>query len=197
MTTEEIISQAREYSSCGEYDWAILQLYEALNGKTTVEQEISIRKLLCLCYRKQENYSAALLQINTAIRVNAKRDYTPDVVEEKAICQMNKGIVYEAAGDFSKALTCFIPATNTIISLHKDSPESYGMIINALITLGACYERCGELQNAVDTLNKCYDYFTGSPDNDRRYIAVNNTISDLRQKIDKSEKISLLPSKNI
>jgi len=52
---------------------------------------------------------------------------------------MNKGVIYEEMSEQAKAIKCYMPALKIIINLFNSDPENFGMIINALSTIGLLY----------------------------------------------------------
>lgn len=93
---------------------------------------------------------------------------------------MNKGIIYEESKRYDNALDCYISAVDTFISLHKNNPEEHGLIINALLTLGLFYYKRGNFESAKDTLESALTYFGEGRKNDRRYLAICNTLQELQ-----------------
>ena len=174
---DQCICDARSFAQCGNYDLAISALYNVLNRKSTPKQRITACKILSLCYRKTEQYSLALLHINKAISINSAEQPSEEAKEEKAICLMNKGVVYEELGRMSDAIACYQPAVHTILELFEKRQDSHGIIINALITLGTCYEKIGKNNMAYEIYKECLKYFHEGAENDRRYHALIHAIN--------------------
>lgn len=176
---EQCIQDARSFIRYGDYDLAISVLFDVLNSKASLKQKVTAHKLLCQCYRKTEEYSLALLHINRALTLNSKANLNEEVKEEHAICLMNKGIVFETQGKYKDAIACYQPAIRIFHELFEEHQESHGVIINALLTLGSCYEKSGNLKLALDTYRRCLLYFHENKENDRRYLALVGTINEL------------------
>lgn len=177
---QNFIDDARRFQRCSDHDLAISSLQLAQQEDHHKEHEIEIQKLFSLSYRKIGNYNMALLHINNAINQNAKRNNDKQAQNEHAICLMNKGIIYEESKRYDNALDCYISAVDTFISLHKNNPEEHGLIINALLTLGLFYCKRGNFESAKDTLESALTYFGEGRKNDRRYLAICNTLQELQ-----------------
>lgn len=176
------IDDARKFQKCGDHEFAISSLQLAQQEDRLKEHEIEIQKLFSLSYRKMGNYNMALLHINNAINRNIKRNNSMQLQNEHAVCLMNKGIIYEECKRYNDALNCYIPAVDAFISLHKDNPDEHGLIINALLTLGLFYYKQGSFEKTKDTLNSALTYFHEGKENDRRYVAICNTLQELQDK---------------
>lgn len=179
---QNYINDARRFQRCGDHEFAISSLQLAQQEDHFKEHEIEIQKLFSLSYRKIENYNMALLHINNAINRNAKHNNSTQVQNEHAVCLMNKGIIYEECKRYDNALDCYISAVDTFISLHKDNPEEYGLIINALLTLGLFYYNRNNLEKAKATLESALPYFGNEKENDRRYLAICNMLQEFQNK---------------
>ena len=177
-----LIDDARQLQQFGDHDLALSMLLQAQQKDTLREHDVEIEKLFCLSYRKMSNYSMALLHINNAINFNAKRKNSNQKSNEHAVCLMNKGIVYEESKRYNDALNCYIPAVEAFISLYKDNPDEYGLIINALLTLGLFYYNQNYYEKAKTTLQSSLAYFGDGKEHDRRYIAICNTLDELQNK---------------
>lgn len=176
------IDDARKFQKCGDHEFAISSLQLAQQEDRLKEYEIEIQKLFSLSYRKMGNYNMALLHINNAINRNIKRNNSKQLQNEHAVCLINKGIIYEECKRYNDALNCYIPAVDAFISLHKDNPDEHGLIINALLTLGLFYYKQGSFEKTKDTLNSALTYFHEGKENDRRYVAICNTLQELQDK---------------
>lgn len=174
------IDDARRFQRCADHELAISSLQLAQQEDHRKEHEIEIQKLFSLSYRKIGNYNMALLHINNAIRRNAKQKNCKQTQNEHAVCLMNKGIIYEESKRYDNALDCYLSAVDTFIFLHKDNPDEYGLIINALLTLGLFYYNRNDFKNAKNTLESALLYFGKGKENDRRYIAICNTLQELQ-----------------
>lgn len=176
------IDDARRFQRCGSHEYAISSLQLAQQEDRHKEHEIEIQKLFSLSYRKMGNYNMALLHINNAIHRNAKCNSGKQLQNEHAVCLMNKGIIYEECKRYDDALDCYIPAVDIFISLHKDNPDEHGLIINALLTLGLFYFNQGYFEKSKETLKLSLTYFHEGKENDRRYVAICNTLQELQDK---------------
>lgn len=176
------IEDARRFQRCGDHELAISSLQLAQQEDRLNEYEVEIQKLFSFSYRKIGNYDMALLHINNALNRNAKLGKNKHTQNEYAVCLMNKGIIYEENKRFDNALECYLLAVDTFISLHKDNPEEYGLIINALLTLGLFYYNRSCSEKARETLELALTYFGEGKENDRRYIAICNTLQELQKK---------------
>lgn len=179
---QDYIDDARQFQRCADHELAISSLQLAQQEDQHREHEIEIQKLFSLSYRKIGNYNMALLHINHAINRNAKRNNSKQAQSEHAVCLMNKGIIYEECKRYNNALDCYIPAVDAFISLHKDNPDEHGLIINALLTLGLFYYNRSDFKKAKDTLESALTYFGEGKENDRRYLAICNTLLELQDK---------------
>lgn len=179
---QNYIDDARKFQRCADHEFAISSLQLAQQKDLHREYEIEIQKLLSLSYRKIGDYKMALLHINNAINRNAKRNTNKQAQNEHAVCLMTKGIIFEECKRYDNALDCYIPAVNAFISLHKDNPDEHGLIINALLTLGLFYYNRNCFEKARDTLELATTYFGEGKENDRRYLAICNTLQELQDK---------------
>lgn len=180
---EQLIQDSRLFIRYGDYDLAIATLSNVLNSKSSLTQKAAVHKLLCQCYRKTEQYNLALVHINKAISINSKGKLDRRAREEHAICLMNKGIVLEVQGKYTDAIASYQSAISNFLDMFENSQESYGIIINAYLTLGSCYEKKGSLELALDTYKKCLNYFCEDKENDRRYCALMNSIHNLENNV--------------
>lgn len=179
---QNYIDDARRFQRCGDHEFAISSLQLAQQEDRLKEHELQIQKLFSLSYRKMGNYNMALLHINNAINRNTKHNSSKQLQNEHAVCLMNKGIIYEECKCYDDALDCYIPAVDAFISLHNDNPDEHGLIINALLTLGLFYYKRGCFEKSKDALNLALTYFHEGKEDDRRYVAICNTLQELQDK---------------
>lgn len=179
---QKFIDDARHFQRTGNYELAIASLSLAHQKNQSKEHEIEIQKLLSFNYRKIKNFDMALLHINNALRLNEERSNSKDAQSEKAICLMNKGIICEESLRYDKALDCYLLAVNIIIALYKGTPDQYGLIINALFTLGTYYYNRNQFDSAYEVLKSSLIYFGDGKELDRRYLAICNTLQELQKR---------------
>lgn len=177
------IEEARRYQSFGDYEMSVASLNKASQSDRSKEHEVEIQKLLCLCYRKMEDYDMALYHINNAINANTKHVQTPKIRNERAVCLMNKGIVYEVSNRPKNAEECYRTAVNIFEQLHKGNSANYGIIINAMLTFGMFYYNQGEYKQSIDILERSLLYFGPEKESDRRFLAIQNSLEEMKQKI--------------
>lgn len=176
------IDDARQFQKYGDHESALSSLQLAQQADRLKEHEVEIQKLISFNYRKIGDFNMALLHINNAINQNAKYNNSKQNQNEHAVCLMNKGIIYEEHNRYDNALDCYLPAVELFISLHKANPDEYGIIINALLTLGLFYYKRSDYAKAKDTLELALSYFGEEKENDRRYLAICNTLKELQDK---------------
>lgn len=172
------INDAKNFQLNGQFDLAILYLEQAQQYDCSNEHYVEIQKLLCFNYRKMEDFDMALLHINYAINFLLKQELTAS--KEYAICLMNKGVVFEERHEYTKALSCYTPALEILKKLCNSIPDEFGLIINALFTIGALYYKQKDFINAEKFLREAIPYFTENKDTDRRYLAIMNTLAEIR-----------------
>ena len=134
--------------------------------------------------RKLGNYNMALLYINNALnslRAKSHQMSNKSMRNEYAICLMNKGVVYEEKGEPNKAINCYLEALDIFLSIYKDDIDNYGIIINALFTIGSLYYNQHKYPKAKEYFEKAIDYFENdkNKEQDRRYIALNNILREI------------------
>lgn len=179
---QNYIDDARQLQRCGDFEQALSSLQLAQQSDRMKEHEVEIQKLFSFCYRKIGDYRMALMHINNAINRNEKLNKNTHTQNEYAVCLMNKGIIYEESKRYDKALDCYISAVDMFISLNKNNPTQYGLIINALLTLGLFYYNRGNFEKAKEVLELELAYFGEGKEKDRRYIAICNTLRELQDK---------------
>lgn len=175
---QQYIDDARRFQKCGDHEFAISTLQLAQQMDVQKEYYVEIQKLLSFSYRKINNYEMALYHINNAINWNAKM-VGLKAQTEYAICLMNKGIIYEDNKHYSKAVNTYRMAVDIFISLYQDNPDEYGLIINALITLGSFYYKQNDFRKAKCTLESSLKYFGEGKETDRRYVTICSTLREL------------------
>lgn len=184
ITPEMYIGDARRFQQFGDYDLAIESLREAMRVDTQKKYAVEIQKLLCFNYRKIGNYDMALLYINNAInslRLKNQPLSTISMLKEYAVCLMNKGIVFEEKGESVKALNCYLEALDIFLDLYKDDENNYGIIINALFTIGALYYKEKHYSKSKEYFEKAMSFFENdvNKEQDRRYITIINTLKEI------------------
>jgi tetratricopeptide (TPR) repeat protein len=92
---------------------------------------------------------------------------------------MNKGIIYEEMNRSKDAIVCYLHAIKIFVQLYENKPIEYGKIINAMFTLGHCNYKNRLFDKAQETLQSTLQYFGEGKENDRRYIAICNTLEEL------------------
>ena len=178
---EEYINDARNFQKHGQYDFAIDSLWKAQELDHQHEFEAEIQKLLSFNYRKLGNFDYALIHINNAIRINSIES-TAKAKKERAICFMNKGVIYEELNRKEKVMECYLPALKTFMDLYSSDPDNYGLIINALMTIGMFYYKQENYSKVKEYLEKTLAYFGDEKEKDYRYVAVINTLEEIRGK---------------
>lgn len=179
--TETYINDARNFQSHGQYDFAIESLWKAKGLDQQHKFEVEIQKMLSFNYRKLGDLEQALLHINNAIRVNSI-EITDKSKKEYAICLMNKGIIFEEMERRNKVLECYLPALKIFVDLFNADPDNYGLIINALMTIGMFYYKQKKYLKVKKYFEKAIPYFGSSKENDRRYITIINTLEEIKYK---------------
>lgn len=182
ISPEEYINDARSHQQHGGYDLAIDSLKMAQQADLRHRFTIEIQKLFCFNYRKLGDFDMALFCINSAInyaKKSLKRLENQQMQKEYAICLMNKGIVYEERNELDKAVECYLPALQIFMQLYNSDPENYGMIINALLTIGLFYYNGKQYSKAREYLENAIPYFGAGKESDRRYLSIINTLSEL------------------
>jgi tetratricopeptide (TPR) repeat protein len=94
---------------------------------------------------------------------------------------MNKGIIFEEQNHYNKALECYLPALDIFIKLFNSEADNYGLIINALLTIGLLYYNQHNYVKSKEYLERSLPYFVENKENDRRYLAIINTLSELKE----------------
>ena len=177
---ETYIDDARTFQQNGEFDLAINMLERAKTADFKKRNEVEIEKLLSFNYRKKGNFNIALYHINRAIDIIRR---SPEKSEELeyAICLMNRGVVYEEMGYVDKALASYLPALDIFLFLLSATPQNYGIIINAMLTIGMLFYNSHQYVNAKLYFEKALPYFAENEqrENDRRYLAIRNTLKEL------------------
>lgn len=184
ISPETCIDDARRFQQFGEYDLAIESLKTAQSIDIKKKHDIEIQKLMSFNCRKLGNYNMALLYINNALnslRAKSHQMSNKSMRNEYAICLMNKGVVYEEKGEPNKAINCYLEALDIFLSIYKDDIDNYGIIINALFTIGSLYYNQHKYPKAKEYFEKAIDYFENdkNKEQDRRYIALNNILREI------------------
>jgi tetratricopeptide (TPR) repeat protein len=177
---EVYIADARNFQKFGQYDLAFNALKDAQHSDEQCKYELEIQRLFSYNYRKSGNLDMALFHINNAINAISSRVDNKPSENEYAICLMNKGIIYEEQKHYKKALECYLPALEIFVGLSNSKPEDYGLIINALLTIGLLYYNRHNYVKAKEFLERALPYFGEGKENDRRYLSVINTLSELK-----------------
>lgn len=176
------IKDARNFQAHGQHDLAIASLEKAKELDTDHDARVVIEKLLSFNYRKLGQYSLALLHINDAIYLTQAKAKETAANEEYAICLMNKGVIYEAMDKSDKAVECYLPAVEIIINLFGSSSENFGIIINALLTVGLLYYNHQQYLRAKKFFEQAIPYFGDSKETDIRYIKIMELLQDIKAK---------------
>lgn len=188
INSETYIQDSKSFQKCGEYDLAIDSLFKARSADIERKNEIEIHKLLSYNFRKLGQFEQALLHINYALNAaqNSSQKNGVEAQEpaqlEYAICLMNKGIVFEEMGQTDKALGCYLPALEVFLRLYEHDLNIYGIVINALLTIGTLYYNDRQFSESTKYLKMALSFFeseTGKED-DRRYIAIINTLNTIK-----------------
>lgn len=180
LPTDILIEDSRRFQKHGQYDDAISCLNKARMQNYDNTYTVEIEKLLSFNYRKLENFDLALYHINNAI--NAIPLLTNEEKNNRAICLMNKGIIYEERNSVDQALLSYLEALNIFLALHDPNGENNGIIINALITISLLYDKQGKYKKEIEYLQQALEYFGTGKENDRRYVSIINTLSELKNK---------------
>lgn len=146
----EQIDIARELIAEKEFDSAIDYLKDAfcsIKGEEDIysEEFVRICKLLGLCYRKK-NMSIEGIKILKTAEVLCKRIYlkTNDIYwrKELAVCYVNEAIIYDAQGDFNKAIIIYENAIEIFHKLGDDESR-----LKAMLSLGVVYSKVNKSEN--------------------------------------------------
>lgn len=178
--SEVYISDARNFQKHSQHEFAIDALWKAKDLDYHHEFEAEIQKLLSFNYRKLGDYNRALIHINNAIRINST-GVTDNLKKEYAICLMNKGIIYEEQNKLDKVLECYLPALKIFTDLFNSDPDNYGLIINALMTIGMFYYKQKKYLKVKKYLERTLPYFGADKYSDRRYLAIINTLEEIEK----------------
>lgn len=173
-----LIEDARNFQKCGQYDLAIDSLKKAQKINSQCESFIEVEKLLSFNYRKLGEYTLALFHINKALnrlRTQNKKEES----REYAICLMNKGVIYEEMGKSTQAIECYLPALKILIGLYNSSPENFGIIINALLTVGFLYYDQQQYSMAKEFFEQAIPYFGSEKETDRRYVKIMELLKEI------------------
>lgn len=181
---EVFIRDARNFQKYGQYDLAIDSLEKAKKIDSEHEAWVVIEKLLSFNYRKLGQYSSALLHVNNAINLVGSK-----INEEYAICLMNKGVIYEEMGKSEKAIDCYLPAVEIIINLFNSTSENFGIIINALLTVGLLYYKQKQYLKAKEFFEQAIPYFGDGRETDRRYIKIMELLQSIGTQESSTEHI--------
>lgn len=173
---EVYIQDARNFQKHGEYDLAIETLWAAREVDDQHIFEAEIQKLLSFNYRKLSKFDLALLHINIALSLTKNVETSK---EDYAICLMNKGVVYEEIGNYEKALECYLPALKIFTNLFNTKPESHGLIINALLTIGLLYYRQNQYLDTQKYFEQALFYFGCNKEMDRRYLKIKEILEEI------------------
>ena len=185
---KDYISDARKFQRCGEYDLAIESLKKAQLVDQQQDYEVEVQKLLSFNYRKLKKFDLALFHINNAVRLAKlafNQTHSEQTKSDYAICLMNQGIIYEEMNAADKAILCYLPALEIFTELFDSSPKNYGIIINALLTIGLFYYNQQQYIKAKEFLQRTLPYFEDDQekDRDRRYLSVIHTLSEISDKV--------------
>lgn len=188
LLPKDYISDARKFQRHGEYDLAIESLKNAQLLDLQQEYEVEIQKLLSFNYRKIKKHGLALFHISNAIRINKldfEQTHKRQAKADYAICLMNQGVIYEEMNSAEKAIACYLSALEIFTELFDTSPENYGIIINALLTIGIFYYNQRQHKKAKEFLQRALHYFDDDQGKgrDRRYLAIIRTLSEISNKI--------------
>ena len=169
------INDAHNFQNYGQYDLAIDSLKQAQQLDQQHELETEIQKLLSFNYRKLGDFNMALFHINNAIN-----SITNVQTEDYAICLMNKGIIFEEQKSSNKAIKCYLSALDIFTDLFNHDTDNYGKIINAFMTIGMFYYNCHDYLKTKKYLESALPYFDENKETDRQYLAIINTLSELK-----------------
>lgn len=177
------INDARNFQKHGQYDFAIDFLWKAKKLDCQHKYEAEIQKLLSFNHRKLGEYEQALIHINNAIRINSI-EIADNWKKEYAICLMNKGIIFEELKRKDKVLECYLPALKIFTDLFDSDPDNYGVIINALMTIGMFYYKQEKFLKVKVYFEKALPYFRTNRESDKRYLTIINTLKEIQEKGD-------------
>lgn len=176
------IGDARKFQRYGEYSLAAESLNLAQKADIHNRYSLEIEKLKSFNYRKLGDYNMALLHINNALRINAEQNQQYEqVICERAVCLMNKGVIFEERGEDTRALDCYLSALERFILLVAKNKEYGGMVINSLLTIGLLYYKRENFNEAREYLMMAIPYFEDGKEQDRRYLAIINTLEELKE----------------
>lgn len=179
---EVYIKDAKNFQKFGQYDLAIEALEQAQKIDSQHQFEVEIQKLLSFNYRKLGNFSLALLHINNAINLALSPKTAEKADEEYAVCLMNKGVIYEELGDSATAIKCYLPALKILIDLFNSTPEKFGIIINAFLTIGLLYYNQKQYSKTKDYFEQALPYFGVGKESDRRYISIIEILREIKNR---------------
>lgn len=178
-SVETHITDSRNFQKHGQYELAIDTLKQAQAKDKQHKFEVEIQKRLSFNYRKLGDFNMALLQINNAINSIDRQIRSEKSQSEYAICLMNKGVIYEEIKNANKALECYLPALDIFITLYNSDLDNYGIIINALYTIGLLYYNQCNYSKATEYLKGALPYFGADKKIDRRYLAITKILAEL------------------
>lgn len=181
-TPDCYINDARNFQKYSQFDLAIDSLKKAQKMDQQHEFGVEIQKLLSFNYRKLGDWDLALFYINNAINSISAQTNNMESQKEYAICLMNKGIIYEEIESRDKALKCYLSALKIFNALFDSDPDNYGIIINALLTIGMLYDSKCEFSKEREYLERALPYFGSGKETDRRYQAIMNMLTELKGK---------------
>lgn len=180
---ETYINDARNFHKHGQYDFAIDFLWKAKELDHQHKYESEIEKLLSFNYRKLGEFEQALIHINNAICINTN-EISDSSKKEYGICLMNKGIIFEELKQKGKVLECYLPALKIFTDLFNSDPDNYGLIINALMTIGMFYYKQKKYLKVREYFERALPYFGVDKECDRRYMTIINTLEEIKEKGD-------------
>jgi tetratricopeptide (TPR) repeat protein len=111
------------------------------------------------CYGEMATIYRNLGQHEVALEYNKKALSTAEILKDEywtGILYNNRGVIYQAIGDYPRALRSFFSALN----IYKDMPDVHPNI--ELLNIGRIYEVQGDLDRAMDfykrSLKICVEY---------------------------------------
>lgn len=131
---------------------------------------VDLYKYRCMCYRKTNNYSKAITDIDYAIKIASKQNIKFNDIATKnklAHCLMTKGTIFDQQGDYELAIQNYldaIPLFSNIYLLLSQNEESTVLLVKAYIGLGTAYYNNSDNTNAKYYFEKCLHMLSGTDD---------------------------------
>lgn len=181
----EAIEEVQELIAEGEYKKAeqvLLNASRHWNDSMDFEQEyIQIWKKLCLCARKNNEFSKGLEYANSLERFVKKRLFSTSKLywkRELAICQMTIGTFYDVQEKSEIAERYYWDGCECFKQLGD-----YKSMIKGYISIGIIYDKNKKYKKAIELFEKCLLLIEGKNVDDQCKEAVNNYLLELRRKI--------------